>query len=97
MIEFVSYTRSLLQDWEMQLFQLIHRNKHRELRKTRCRNMFQMKEQDKTSEKDLSEMEISHLPVKEFKVMAIKMLLKPGRTMDVLQKSKRKVSTKQKS
>lgn len=59
--------------------------------------MFQMKEQDKTSEKDLSEMEISHLPVKEFKVMAIKMLVKPGRTMDVLQKSKRKVSTKKKS
>ena len=38
-------------------------------------NMFQMKEQDKTPE-ELSEMEISNLPDKEFKVMIIKMLNK---------------------
>ena len=36
--------------------------------------MSQMKEQDKTSEKDLNEMEISNPPDKEFKVMVIKML-----------------------
>ena len=38
-----------------------------------------MKEQDKTSEKDLNEMEISNLPNKEFKVMVIKILPKFGR------------------
>lgn len=32
------------------------------------RNMFQMKEQDKTSEKSLNEMEINNLSDKEFKV-----------------------------
>ena len=36
--------------------------------------MFPMKEQDRTSEKELHEMEISNLPNKEFKVMVIKML-----------------------
>lgn len=36
-------------DWETQLIYLIHRNKHRELGKmTRQRNMFQIREQDKT-------------------------------------------------
>lgn len=36
--------------------------------------MFQVKEQDKTSEKVLTEMEINDLPVKEFKIMVIMML-----------------------
>ena len=36
--------------------------------------MFQMKELDKTPEEELSEMEISSLPDKEFKVMVLKML-----------------------
>ena len=35
----------------------------------RQRNIFQRKKQDKTSEKDPSEIEISNLPDKEFKVM----------------------------
>ena len=35
--------------------------------------MFKMKEQDKTSEEELSEVEISNLHNKEFKVMIIKM------------------------
>ena len=75
-----SYTRPLLQDWRRQLFGPIHRNKHRELLKMRRqRNMSQMKEQDKTSEKDLNEMEISNPPDKEFKVMVIKMLPELGR------------------
>ena len=34
--------------------------------------MFQMKEQYKTSEKEVNEVEISNLPNKEFKVMIIK-------------------------
>ena len=41
-----------------------------------------MKEQDKTSEKELNEIEISNLPDKEFKVMVIKMLTELRRRMD---------------
>ena len=37
------------------------------------RNMFQMKEQDKTPE-ELSDMEIGNLPKKEFRVMIVKMI-----------------------
>ena len=48
----------------------------------RLRNTFQTKEQNKTSEKELNEIEISHLPDKGFKVIAIKMLSKLGRRMD---------------
>ena len=48
---------------------------HRELGKMRKqRNMFQIKEQDKASEKKLNEIEISNLPNKEFMVMIIKTL-----------------------
>ena len=42
-------------------------------------NIFQMKEQDKTPEKQLNKVEISILTNKEFKVMIIKMLNKQGR------------------
>ena len=38
------------------------------------KNVFQKKEQDKTHEKELGEMEISNLPDKKFKVIIIKML-----------------------
>ena len=41
-------------------------------------NMSQIKEQDKTPEKDLSEIEVSNLPNKQFKVMIIKMLKELG-------------------
>ena len=41
-----------------------------------------MKEQDKTSEKELNKIEISNLPNKEFKIMIIKMFTKLGRKMD---------------
>ena len=44
--------------------------------------MFQMKEQDKTPEKELQEMEISSLPNKELKVMVIKMFPKLKRRID---------------
>ena len=40
----------------------------------RQRNMLQKKEQDKPSEKELSEMEISNMPDKKCKVMIVKML-----------------------
>ena len=42
----------------------------------RQRNIFHMKKQTKTLEEDPSEIEISNLPDKEFKVMVIKMLTK---------------------
>ena len=36
--------------------------------------MYQMKEQDKTPEKQLNEVEISNLPEKEFIIMIVKMI-----------------------
>ena len=53
---------------------LIHRNKHRKAAKTRRqRNMAQMKEQNKTPEKELK-MEISNVSGAEFKTLVIRML-----------------------
>lgn len=46
------------------------------------RHMFQIKEQENTSAKDLNEMEISNLLDKEFKVMVLKTLTKLGRRME---------------
>ena len=47
---------------------LIHRNKHREAAKLRRqRNMAQMKEQNKTPEKELNKIETSNLSDAEFK------------------------------
>lgn len=47
----------------------------------------QMKEQDKNSEKELNEMEISNLPNEEFKTLDIKMLNKLRITIDELSKN----------
>ena len=44
--------------------------------------MFQMKEQDKTPEEELSEVEIGSLPEKEFRVMIVKKIKELGRRMD---------------
>ena len=44
--------------------------------------MFQMKKQDKTIEEELSEVDVSKLPEKEFKEMILKMLKKLGRRLD---------------
>lgn len=41
--------------------------------------MFQMKEQDKATEKELSKVKISNIPRKEFKVRLIQMLNEPKR------------------
>ena len=38
------------------------------------RNMFQMQEQDKSPEEQLSEVEIGNLPEKEFRIMIAKMI-----------------------
>ena len=44
--------------------------------------MYQMKEQDKTPEKQLNEMEIGNLPEKEFKIMIVKMIQDLGKRME---------------
>ena len=60
---------------ESKQFYLIHRNKHREAAKLRRqRNMAQMKEQNKTPEKELNEMEIANLSDAEFKTLVIRIL-----------------------
>ena len=41
-----------------------------------------MKEQDKTSEKQLNEVEIGHLPEKEFRIMIVKMIQDLGEKME---------------
>ena len=40
--------------------------------------MYHMKEQDKTPEKKLNEVEIGNLPEKEFRIMIVKMILDLG-------------------
>ena len=40
----------------------------------RQRAMHQMKEQDKTQEKQLNEVEISNLPEKEFRIMIVRII-----------------------
>ena len=44
--------------------------------------MYQMKEQDKTLEKQLNEVEIDNLPEKEFRIMIVKMIQDLGKRMD---------------
>ena len=48
----------------------------------RQRAMSQMKEQDKTPEKQLSEVEISNLPEKKFRIMIVKMIQDLGKRME---------------
>ena len=43
------------------------------------RNMFQVKEQDKTPEEQLSEVEIRNLPEKEFRVTIVKLIQDHGK------------------
>lgn len=47
----------------------------------RRQNIFQMKEQDKTSDNELNEMEINNISKKEFKLMIIKVLDELGKRM----------------
>ena len=48
----------------------------------RRRAMYQMREQDKTPEKQLNEMEIGNLPEKEFRIMIVKMIQDLGKRME---------------
>ena len=47
----------------------------------RQRAMYQMKEQDKTPEKQLNEVEIGDLPENESRIMIVKMIQDLGKTM----------------
>ena len=49
----------------------------------RQRAMYQMKEQEKTPETQLNEVEIGNLPEKEFRIMIVKMIQDLGKTMEV--------------
>ena len=44
--------------------------------------MYQMKEQDKTPEKQLHEVEIGNLPENEFRIMIVKMIQDLGKRME---------------
>ena len=44
--------------------------------------MYQMKEQEKTPEKKLNEVEIGNLPEKEFRIMIMKMIQDLGKRME---------------
>ena len=45
--------------------------------------MYQMKEEDKTPEKQLNEMEIGNLPEKEFRIMIVEMIQDLGKRIEV--------------
>ena len=44
--------------------------------------MYQMKEQDKTPEKQINEVEIGNLPEKEFRIMIVKVIQNLGKRME---------------
>ena len=44
--------------------------------------MYQVKEQDKTEEKQLNEVAIGNLPEKEFRIMIVKMIQDLGKRME---------------
>ena len=73
---------------ESKLLYLIHRNKHREASKTRRqRNMAQMKEQLKTPEKELNEMEKSNLSDAEFKTLVMRVLKELSEDLSSIKKN----------
>ena len=57
--------------------------------------MFQAKEQDKIPKEQLSEMEISNLPKKEFRVMIIKMIQELRKRMDAQSEKVQEVFNKE--
>ena len=59
------------------------------------RNMFQTKEQDKTSEKQLSDVEIGNLPKKEFRAMIVKMIQELRKRMHAQSEKLKKVFNKE--
>ena len=60
----------------------------------RQRAMYQMKEQDKTPEKQLNEVEISNLPEKEFRIMIVKMIQDLGKRTEAKTKEMQEMFNK---
>ena len=60
----------------------------------RQRAMYQMKEQDKTPEKQLNKVDIGNLPEKEFRIMIVKMIQDLGKRMEAEIETMQKSSTK---
>ena len=56
--------------------------------------MYQMKDQDKTPEKQLNEVEIGNLPEKEFRIMIVKMIQGLGKRMETKIKKMQKTFNK---
>ena len=56
--------------------------------------MSQRKEQDKTPEKQLNEVEIGNLPEKEFRIMIVKMIQDPGKRMQARMENMQKMFNK---
>ena len=69
---------------ELQSCSLCNENHiHRKIdRMKRQRTTYQMKEQDKTPEKQLNEVEIGNLPEKEFRIMIVNMIQDLGKRME---------------
>ena len=59
------------------------------------RNMFQVKEQEKTPEEQLSEVKIGNLPEEEFRVMTVKMIQELGKKMDTQNKKLQELYNKE--
>ena len=71
------------------------KEEHRKIDKMkRQRAMYQVKEQDKTPEKQLNEVEIGNLPEKEFRIMIEKMIQDLGKRMEVKIKKMQEMSNK---
>ena len=49
--------------------------------------MYQMKEQEKTPEKQLNEVEIGYLPEKEFRIMRVKRIQNLGNRIEKIQET----------
>ena len=60
----------------------------------RQKAMYQMKEQDKTPEKQLNELEIGNFPEKEFRIMIVKMIQDLGKRMEAKNKKKQEMFNK---
>ena len=57
--------------------------------------MFQVKEQEKTPEEQLSEVKIGNLPEEEFRVMTVKMIQELGKKMDTQNKKLQELYNKE--
>ena len=87
---FVLFLKNLLREGKQQKQEELHscslwnnNHSHRKRDKMkRQRAMYQMKEQDKTPEKQLNEVEIGNLPETEFRIMIVKMIQDLGKRME---------------